>query len=110
MDKATRLALTEYLKKRPSDGTDRLFVGQRGPLNAPGIDYIVQKYAYQARLEDCTSHTLRHTFAKNLVDAKKTLDVVAFLLGLQIIETTRIYSAPSEKDLERAVREAAGEL
>jgi hypothetical protein len=28
----------------------------------------VTKYAYQARLEECTSHTLRHTFAKNLVD------------------------------------------
>ena len=85
-------------------------MGQRGPLNERGIDYLVRKYAYQARLENCTAHTLRHTFAKNLVDAGTPLDQVATLLGHESLDTTKIYTRPSRGDLERAVRRAAGEL
>jgi integrase/recombinase XerC len=94
--------------KRPVEGP--LFLGQRGPLNERGIDYLVRKYAYQARLENCTAHTLRHTFAKNLVDAGTPLDQVAILLGHESLDTTRVYTKPSRRDLERAVRRAAGEL
>jgi site-specific recombinase XerD len=70
----------------------------------------VKKYAYQARLEDVTAHILRHSFAKNLVDAGTPLDQVATLLGHESLDTTRIYTQPSERDLERAVQRAAGEL
>ena len=88
----------------------RLFFGQRGPLTARGIDHLVVKYAYQARLEDCTAHTLRHSFAKNLVDASTSLDQVATLLGHESLDTTRVYTKPSRQDLERSVRRAGGEL
>jgi integrase/recombinase XerC len=71
---------------------------------------VVKKYAYQARLEDVTAHTLRHSFAKNLVDAGTPLDQVATLLGHESLDTTRIYTQPSERDLERAIRRAAGEI
>jgi integrase/recombinase XerC len=70
----------------------------------------VNKYAYQARLEDVTAHTLRHSFAKNLVDAGTPLDQVAILLVHESLDTTRIYTQPSERDLERAVQRAAGEI
>jgi site-specific recombinase XerD len=39
--------------KRQLEGP--LLMGQRGPLNERGIDYLVRKYAYQARLENCTA-------------------------------------------------------
>jgi integrase/recombinase XerC len=117
LDNKTRQVLSGYLEERPEDGTDlpageagRLFLGQRGPLGEPGINYLVNKYAYQARLEDCTSHTLRHTFGKNLVDAGVPLDQVATLMGHESLETTKIYTRPSKRDLERAVRRAAGEV
>lgn len=110
LDKRTRKALSNYLEERPEDETERVFLGQRGPLNEPGINYLVTKYAYQAQLEDCTSHTLRHTFAKNLVDAGTPLNQVATLLGHESLDTTKIYTRPSKQDLERAVRRAAGEI
>ncbi|MFQ5796732.1 MAG: tyrosine-type recombinase/integrase [Candidatus Bipolaricaulia bacterium] len=111
LDNKTRRALSRYLEEeRPEAETDLLFLGQRGPLSEPGIHYLVTKYAYQAQLEDVTSHTLRHTFAKNLVDADTPLDQVATLLGHESLDTTRIYTRPSEQDLERAVRRAAGEI
>ena len=55
-------------------------------------------------------HTLRHTFAKNLVDADTPLDQVATLLGHESLDTTRVYTRPSKRDLEQAVRRAAGEV
>jgi integrase/recombinase XerC len=70
----------------------------------------VKKYAYQAKLEDVTAHSLRHSFAKNLVDAGTPLDQVAILLGHESLDTTRIYTQPSGRDLERAVQRAAGEI
>jgi site-specific recombinase XerD len=107
--KRTRQALCAYLEER-QDGAGRLFLGQRGPLSEAGINYLVNKYAFQARIEDCTSHTLRHTFAKNLVDTGTPLDQVATLLGHESLDTTRIYTRPSRGDLERAVTRAAGGL
>lgn len=113
LDLRTRQALEDYLKQRQANAEDHsawLFVGQRGPLTVAGIDYLVKKYAYHAQLPDCTAHTLRHTFAKNLVDAGTPLDQVATLLGHESLDTTRIYTKPSQADLERAVRRASGEL
>jgi len=110
LDNKTRQTLSNYLDRRQEDGSEQLFLGQRGPLSKAGINYLVTKYAYQARLEDCTSHTLRHTFAKNLVDANTPLDQVATLLGHESLDTTKVYTRPSKRDLEQAVRRAAGEL
>jgi site-specific recombinase XerD len=110
LDKQTRHALSNYLDEREEEGSERVLLGQRGPISEPGINYLVTKYAYQARLEDCTSHTLRHSFAKNLVDADTPLDQVATLLGHESLDTTSVYTRPSQRDLERAVRRAAGEL
>jgi len=105
-----RKSLQAYLDTYLEEGEGELFQGQRGPLSEWGIHAIVKKYAYQARLEGVTAHTLRHSFAKNLVDAGTPLDQVATLLGHESLDTTRIYTQPSERDLERAVRSAAGEI
>ncbi|KKN21378.1 hypothetical protein LCGC14_0925950 [marine sediment metagenome] len=110
LSKEVRRALESYLEIREEDGSDRLFLGQRGPINAPGVQYVVGKYAYQARLEGVTPHTLRHTFGKNLVDAGVSLDQVATLLGHESLDTVMVYTRPSQQDLEKAVRKAAGEI
>lgn len=110
LSKEVRRALEAYLDIREEDGSDRFFLGQRGPINVPGVQYVVGKYAYQARLEDVTPHTLRHTFGKNLVDAGVSLDQVATLLGHESLDTVMVYTRPSRQDLEKAVRKAAGEI
>ena len=105
-----RKALQAYLKERANEDEEDLFLGQRGPLSEWGIHAIVKKYAYQAQQENVTAHTLRHSFAKNLVDVGTPLDQVAVLLGHESLDTTRIYTHPSERDLERAAMSAAGEV
>ena len=72
-------------------------------MKASGVYYLIRRYAYDARLRDVTLHALRHTFGKNLVDAGVPLQRAAQLLGHESIDTTRIYTAPSEQDLQRKV-------
>jgi len=48
-------------------------------------------------------HTLRHTLAKNLVEAGVGLHEVAALLGHSSLNATRVYVTPGERDLERAL-------
>jgi integrase/recombinase XerC len=110
LNNQTRQALEAYLEVRKEHSSGRLWLGQRGPLGVRAIEKVVAKYVYQARLEKCTAHTLRHSFAKNLIDTGTSLEVVASLLGHENLNTTRIYTQPSEQDLERAVRRAAGEV
>jgi len=103
-----RKAIQAYLEKRAEVDGDHLFVGQRGePLRPSGGYHLVRRYARDARLEEVTPHTLRHTFGKNLVDAGMPLDRVAQLLGHESVDTTRIYATPSEQDLQREVEKVA---
>ena len=80
-----------------------LFLGQRGPLSGAGIYRIVTKYGRMADIAGLTPHTLRHTFAKNLIDAGKPLTVVAALMGHETLDTLAIYTRPSREDLQRAI-------
>jgi integrase/recombinase XerD len=104
-----RKALQAHLEELGAVEGDRwLFMGKRGgQLKSSGIRYLVQRYAYDARLEGVTPHTLRHTFGKNMVDAGTSLDRVASLLGHDSVDTTRIYTTPSEQDLQREVERIA---
>ncbi len=79
-----------------------IFFGQRGRLTSRGLQNIFAKYAGIARL-DVSPHSLRHTFCKNLVNAGVSLEKVAALAGHENLETTRRYTEPSLKDLEKAV-------
>ena len=67
----------------------------------------MQRYAYDAPLEEVTPHTLRHTLDKSTVDAGTPIDRVTSLLGHESVDTTRIYTTPSEEDLQREVEKVA---
>ncbi len=100
-----RRALAAYLEVRPKVADDRLFVGQRGePLQPQGVQQVVAKYAKRAGLTEVTPHVLRHTFAKHVLNAGEDLATVQRLLGHERLETTAIYTQPTARDLEAAVR------
>ena len=52
-------------------------------------------------------HTLRYTFGKSVLDTGVDLVTLAALKGHDSIETTAIYTHPSERDLEQAVERPA---
>jgi len=81
-----------------------VFTGRRGDrLTASVVQRRLAEYGRRASVE-ATPHTLRHTFAKNLVDAGVTLEKVAALMGHTSLDTTRLYTTPSLADLDRAVQ------
>jgi integrase/recombinase XerC len=69
----------------------------------------VSRYAEQAGLEDVTPHTLRHTFAKSILDSGANPFEVAKLLGHSSLDSTARYTQPSEDDLMNAVERLGNE-
>jgi integrase/recombinase XerC len=63
---------------------------------------LLANYGRRAGAE-VTPHTLRHSFAKNLINAGVSMEKVAALLGHANLNTTRIYTTPSMDDLTQAV-------
>src|SRR5919199_850435 len=100
-----RQALEAYQKLRPTVSDDHLFIGQRGePLQTDAVQLLVRKYAQRAGLQGVTPHILRHSFAKHVLNAGEDLATVSRLLGHERLETTAIYTEPTARDLEEAVR------
>jgi site-specific recombinase XerD len=88
-----------------ADTNPALLLNHRGKRLSPrGARDILTAIADDAGVDpDFTSHTLRHTFATNLVRDGHDLVLVADLLGHQRLETTRGYSLPTAEDRQRAI-------
>ncbi len=71
-------------------------------IGTESIRYLLKELSQRAGIK-ASPHTLRHVFGKSLVDAGESLDRVGELLGHSSLDTTRIYTAPTEADLARAV-------
>jgi site-specific recombinase XerD len=98
-----RATLTGWLDERPDwPGADSpaLFLNQRGGrLSVKGAHDIITAIADTAGLDDdITAHVLRHTFATRLVRGRTDLVIVAELLGHARLETTRVYTRPTDQD------------
>ncbi|MCL5113651.1 MAG: tyrosine-type recombinase/integrase [Patescibacteria group bacterium] len=108
--------LAKYLETR-EDSFSPLFIrysgkeisenrGEKMRLTARSIERIVKKYVRAARLPvDATVHTLRHSFATDLLSNGADLRSVQEMLGHKNISTTQIYTHITNKQL-RDVHEA----
>lgn len=87
-----------------------LFYGQkRMPLTDRGVRYVIQKYAYSAKIDNLSPHVFRHTCAKNLIDAGQSIDRVSKILGHSNVNTTAIYTIPTEQDLHITIESISWE-
>jgi integrase/recombinase XerD len=98
-----RHALEGYLDIHPGKNNPDapLWMGARGPLSSrSSIVRILDKYAYQAKIEPLKPHALRHTFASRYLAANPD-DVrgLAALLGHANLNTVMIYTEPGLDDL-----------
>ncbi|MDH7578262.1 MAG: tyrosine-type recombinase/integrase [Bacillota bacterium] len=108
-----RRAIKDWLEKHPffGDASGYLFPNKSGgKLTCRAIQKMLKKYAYQAGLplHSVHPHALRHTCAKNLLDAGVDLVKVAAILGHESLDTTAIYTKPRFQELSEAVEK--GEL
>jgi site-specific recombinase XerD len=105
-----RRAIHYYLKGRPLVESDYLLLGQRNEeIKSKTVQRSVARFAEPIGLRDVTPHTLRHTFAKSLIDNDVSLNKVATLLGHNKINTTRIYTTPGMHDLVEEIYEMDNE-
>lgn len=97
-----RKALSAYLDVRPPVESQRLFIGERGPLVADGIQALCRKYSALIG-ERLHPHAFRHTFAKRfLQDNGNDLTSLAMLLGHSNIQTTARYAQKDQATLAAA--------
>lgn len=107
LNATVRRILSKWLEENP-DGP--LFPNRYGePISPRGVFKLVGEYAYLAKLEGVTPHTLRHTFCKNAIDLGIPIDQVAIMAGHSSLDVTKRYTAPSKDDLQAAVDRLAWE-
>lgn len=100
LNSTLRKILSDYLEEERT----YLFESKRkGPLTPRGVQFMIKKYAYLAKLEDVTPHVLRHSFCKNLIGMGVSLEKVAALAGHSSLNITKRYVTPSTDDLQEVV-------
>ena len=84
-------ALQDWLEKRPSVTSDRVFLNWRNqPIAVSGIQYRLKQHCLAAEVQT-SCHELRHTFARRLVEAGLPVDSLSKLLGHSHLYTTQRY-------------------
>jgi integrase len=102
-------ALREWLRERPADGSDFLFVSQKGGrLDRTQFFRLFQAIAGEAGLpaEKRHPHALKHSLASHLVAANVNLALVKQQLGHKSIGSTMRYVTTSDSQASKATASA----
>jgi site-specific recombinase XerD len=93
-------ALRAYLNERPKAVCEFVFLSYQGHgLSTTAIHYRLMDYRTEAGVH-LTAHRLRHTFANDLVSVDVPVTSVQKLLGHAWLETTQIYVAANDRQVQ----------
>jgi integrase len=102
-------ALREWLRERPNDGSDFLFVSQKGGrLDRSQFFRIFRSVAAAAGLtpEKQHPHVLKHSIAAHLIGANTNLALVRQQLGHKSINSTMRYVTTTDQQASQATTSA----
>jgi len=114
---SAKIWLKKYLDKR-HDASPYMFIchdraksgrEDSGPLSPRSIERLVERYAHEAGItKRITPHTLRHTFATDLLMNGADIRSVQSLLGHASIITTQVYTHITNQQLKEVHKKFHG--
>jgi len=117
LSEEAKTTIKAYLKSR-GDMSPFLFVshdrakggrGNTGPLTPRSIQRTIERYAQAAGItKKITPHTLRHTFATDLLRSGADIRSVQAMLGHESITTTQVYTHVTDKRLKEVHKKHHG--
>lgn len=122
MTKELNKALVEWLDVRGKQSTTKLFTSihthiaqgeKTNEITISAINYLFIKLQKLTGIEDLTPHSLRHTFANDLISEGHKITVIQSLLGHEDVNSSMIYASASNQEQKTALKslsyEADGE-
>ena len=97
-------ALQAWVDERPRSRVENLIVTQKGTAFSPNsLAHTLKRLFDEAGLEDCSSHSLRRSFATNLLRSGADIVALKTLLNHSSIQTTQRYVCHDEAVLAKLV-------
>ncbi len=90
--------------EKPAVSGERIFLSRTGqPITRVVVWQVVKRHAARVGLKDIHPHTLRHSFATQMLAGGADLRVVQELLGHSNINTTQVYTHVDRSRLKEVV-------
>jgi site-specific recombinase XerD len=102
LNKDARKAIEKYLEVRQDDGSEYLFIGQRGAIKRNAVNLILESYGERLQIK-VTPHMVRHTLGYNLVKKNIPITTIQQILGHESITTTNLYTQTPQDDMVKAL-------
>lgn len=107
LNTTARNVLKEYLATLPSQTVFLFPSGKtKGALSERALGYVVKKYADAAKLVDVSLHDLRHRCGYRMAESAP-LHRLAQIMGHDSLDTTRMYTQGTRRDLQQSVETIA---
>jgi site-specific recombinase XerD len=104
IDERTTIYTRHYLESR-TDNNPALFVDKSAHRITCGGVQEIFRYARKNTGIEATPHTLRHSFATNLLKNNANMRYVQSLLGHASLQTTQMYTHVVDEDLRKVYRD-----
>lgn len=104
IDERARKYVETYLSMR-SDNNPALFISPDGRITKGVVQLMFRHNARRADMKHVTPHTMRHSYATNMLRNNTNLLYVSKFLGHSSVQTTEMYTHVVDEDLRAIYRE-----